>query len=183
MNGSSRVGDIAIDALTVGQNQPVSDVWNLHQDFSGLPVMDDLKNILGVLTVRDLCNQSEWATVGDVMSPPDSATSPNAVAVSPGQLIRDVLSHFEDYVGCPVVDIAQKVVGVISIRDIFGMSSSVPVKELMTTPAVVVQHDQPVFIAAVLMIQHNFRRLPVVDQNGKCLGIVTRADVAEQLSS
>ena len=48
---------------------------------------------------------------------------------------------------------------------------------LMTTPAVTVTDTATVAGAARLMTQHNVKRLPVVDADGKLAGIVSRKDV------
>jgi CBS-domain-containing membrane protein len=49
--------------------------------------------------------------------------------------------------------------------------------ELMTAPAVTVRRFAPIASAARLMNTHHIRRLPVVDDDGKLIGIVTRRDL------
>ncbi len=49
--------------------------------------------------------------------------------------------------------------------------------ELMTAPAVTVQRFAPIPSAARLMNTHHVRRLPVVDDDGKLIGIVSRSDL------
>lgn len=51
------------------------------------------------------------------------------------------------------------------------------VKERMTTPAMTVSPDTTFQEALKLMRDHKFRRLPVVDQNGKVVGIVSERDL------
>ncbi len=53
-------------------------------------------------------------------------------------------------------------------------------KELMTSPVVCISPDFDLFQVNDLMLEHNFRRLPVVDGN-KLLGIITQTDVAKHL--
>ncbi len=50
-------------------------------------------------------------------------------------------------------------------------------EELMTSPAITIHQDAPVARAASLMHNHHIKRLPVVDANGKLLGIVSRGDL------
>jgi len=48
---------------------------------------------------------------------------------------------------------------------------------LMTSPAVTITPDAPLGTAARLMRAHRIRRLPVVDTDGKLVGVVSRADL------
>jgi CBS-domain-containing membrane protein len=50
-------------------------------------------------------------------------------------------------------------------------------EELMTSPAVTIHPDAPIPRAASVMHAHHVRRLPVVDPDGKLLGIVSRRDL------
>ncbi|TYB60301.1 CBS domain-containing protein [Nonomuraea sp. PA05] len=49
--------------------------------------------------------------------------------------------------------------------------------ELMTSPAHVIDPDAPVVTAARLMDRYGVKRLPVVDADGRLLGIVSRRDL------
>ena len=48
---------------------------------------------------------------------------------------------------------------------------------LMTSPAITIRPDATLPAAARLMNTHHFRRLPVVDTDGKLVGIITRRDL------
>jgi CBS-domain-containing membrane protein len=50
-------------------------------------------------------------------------------------------------------------------------------KHLMTSPAIAIHPDARLGSAARLMNGHHVRRLPVVDESGKLLGIVSRRDL------
>ena len=89
--------------------------------------------------------------------------------------------------GFPVVDDDRVVVGVVSESDLLGRQAAarrrqidlggLTAAELMTRPAVTVGPDEPAAHAARLMYSRKCRRLPVVDDAGRLLGIVTRTDV------
>jgi CBS domain-containing protein len=49
--------------------------------------------------------------------------------------------------------------------------------ELMSSPAITIHPDAPIPKAARLMHTHSIKRLPVVDPDGKLIGIVSRADL------
>ena len=49
--------------------------------------------------------------------------------------------------------------------------------EAMSSPAITIEPRQPVQRAAAMMIDHGVNRLPVVDEDGRLVGIVTRTDL------
>ncbi|MCS7005999.1 MAG: CBS domain-containing protein [Thermoleophilia bacterium] len=101
--------------------------------------------------------------------------------------------------GLPVVDEEGKVVGVVSEADIVGKEVGAerersllgrllrggppPVLdartagEAMTAPALTITADREVAEAARTMTEQGVNRLPVVDDEGRLVGIVTRADL------
>ncbi len=104
--------------------------------------------------------------------------------------------------GLPVVDAENRVVGVLSEGDILFKESgavekqgflarllSMPVPglelkiaaktagEAMSTPALTIGPRRPLTEAANTMIDEGVNRLPVVDEDGKLIGLVTRADL------
>ena len=101
--------------------------------------------------------------------------------------------------GFPVIDQAGKVIGVVSETDMLikeadrashpevfaGLRRSrdhrkaagVTAAELMTSPPVTVGPDEPVEHAAFLMYDRAVERLPVVDEAGHLVGIVSQVDV------
>jgi CBS-domain-containing membrane protein len=56
------------------------------------------------------------------------------------------------------------------------------VADMMTRDPVTVAPDDSVRHAARMISQHHHNRLPVVDQDGKLAGVVTRVDVLEALA-
>jgi signal-transduction protein with cAMP-binding, CBS, and nucleotidyltransferase domain len=55
--------------------------------------------------------------------------------------------------------------------------SSVHVSDIMSTPLITVSADKTVRDAAAMMVKHRVRRLPVVDDGDKVIGIVTVRDL------
>ena len=126
----------------------------------------------------------------------------DVVVVSPRMPLKDVARvlvnrHFS---GVPVVDDDGTVLGVVSEGDIlakergpgsatsiFGRAleletwsrkhNALDAGDAMTTPAVTIDPQRRVSEAAALMLDSKVNRLPVVDADGKLVGIVTRADL------
>ncbi|MEU5271257.1 CBS domain-containing protein [Streptomyces hygroscopicus] len=77
--------------------------------------------------------------------------------------------------GLPVVDEDDKVVGVVTGTD---LSRPAPTAgQLMSRPAVTVRPQDSIVDAARAMDRHRVERLPVVDEEDRLIGIVTRRDL------
>jgi CBS domain-containing protein len=85
----------------------------------------------------------------------------------------------------PVCD-GERLVGMITDRDIIVRATAegrdpktTPVKEAMTPGVVYVFEDQDIEEAALLMKQRQIRRLVVLDNNKRLVGILSLGDLAE----
>lgn len=128
----------------------------------------------------------------------------DVVTVRPGTSLKDVAAILTErrISGVPVVDAGGAVVGVVSEADILfkergpserkGMlawfADPYDVEEqvklgartaaaAMTAPAKTIAPWRPVSSAAAQMLDEGVNRLPVVDDEGRLVGIVTRADL------
>ncbi len=83
----------------------------------------------------------------------------------------------------PVVDSHQRVVGIVSSRDILRSRPTRPIRELMTHPVITVRPQTPAHEAAAILREKKFGSLPVVGDDEQLVGIVTETDflaVAEE---
>jgi CBS domain-containing protein len=88
----------------------------------------------------------------------------------------------------PVVDASNRLIGVITDRDIVcrvvakGKNpSAVTAAECMSEPVVCVNEDTTMADVLGVMEENQIRRVPVVDEGGCCCGIISQADVALSL--
>ena len=97
--------------------------------------------------------------------------------------------------GLPVLTMGRHVAGVVSEADLLAarvrntggrrhwftgrkeQHQALVASQLMTSPAITIHPDAALATAAGLMSTHHLRRLPVVDPDGKLLGIVSRRDL------
>jgi len=91
-------------------------------------------------------------------------------------------------VGSLLVEREGKLVGIVTERDFVvrvlatGLDhSKTKVGDVMSYPVIAVSPDSPIEEAVALMLSHGFRRLPVVDLEGKLLGMVTLSEAAKAL--
>lgn len=134
------------------------------------------------------------ATVKDVMTTHVVAVRLNATYKEMAAKLRELrVSAF------PVIDDENKVVGVVSEADLLtkealeysapslvggilhgrerAKAAAVTAGDLMTRPPVTIGPRESVSHAARLMYSRKVKRLPVVDDDGRLVGIVTRTDV------
>jgi len=88
--------------------------------------------------------------------------------------------------GMPVVDDAGDMVGIITEKDLLNLilSGSLPqakVKEVMTRKVVSFPPDAPYEKLCLSLIEHNCRRIPIVEGK-KVVGIVSRRDLLREVS-
>ncbi|THA81708.1 CBS domain-containing protein [Streptomyces sp. A0592] len=115
------------------------------------------------------------------------------VSVAPETAFKDVAKLLAQYgvSGLPVLDDEDRVVGVVSQTDLLARMApaSHPFQEddapaepptardAMSAPAVTVRADETAGDAARLMTRRGIERLPVVDEEDRLVGIVTRRDL------
>ena len=85
----------------------------------------------------------------------------------------------------PVANQDDKVVGVVTDRDITCRTVALgknplelQAQDCMTPSCVTVRLDTQLDACWSLMEEHQIRRIPVVDEQGRCCGIVSQADIA-----
>ena len=115
-----------------------------------------------------------------VMTPDPACCSVNATL---DQVARLMVQN--DCGEIPILDTADHPIGVITDRDIVcrvvaeGKNPTAhTVEECMTQPVQTVSVDMPVEEVIRVMEKHQIRRVPVVDENGCCMGIIAQADIA-----
>ncbi|MFB6613029.1 CBS domain-containing protein [Streptomyces sp. NPDC085524] len=87
------------------------------------------------------------------------------------------------YSSLPVLSAEGRVVGVVSEADLLvkaegtDASHNVTAGQLMTVPPVTVPKQATIAGAARLMARGHFKRLPVVDDDGRPVGVVSRGDL------
>lgn len=93
----------------------------------------------------------------------------------------------------PVVDEANRLVGIVTLGDVRGaqpspvsslsiwelnyLLSSLTVEKLMTPQPMTIHPEATIGDAARTMLEHRISGLPVVDKDGKLIGIITESDI------
>ncbi|SFF94475.1 tRNA nucleotidyltransferase (CCA-adding enzyme) [Desulfotomaculum arcticum] len=114
-----------------------------------------------------------------IMTSPVKTVGPDMSIAEAGQIMLRY-----GHTGLPVVK-GEKLIGVISRRDVekanhHGLGHA-PVKGFMSARVVSVPSDMPVSEIQDLMINRDIGRVPVVDDDGRPVGIVSRTDLLRTL--
>jgi len=118
--------------------EEVAEVLN-RQFISGVPVIDDNKSVVGVISEKDFLFH---------MGAKEKRTFMGVVA----QCLKSK--------GCVAISMREQ-----------------NAKDIMTSPAVIVDENVPVSEIANIFIEKNINRTPVVGPGQKLVGIVTRTDI------
>ena len=78
-----------------------------------------------------------------------------------------------------VLDGQQRLVGVVSFRELFAAAGDKKVQDVMRTDVVTVSEQMDQEAVSLLFAQHDFMALPVVDAEGHMKGIVTVDDIVD----
>ena len=110
------------------------------------------------------------------------------VTVDSSMSVTDTAKIMDDAdIGCVVVIENNIAVGIVTERDFVkrvisrGINLSTPIKQVMSSPLIVVNPEESIWEVAELMKQRRIHKVPVVHQN-LLVGIVTATDLTKLCS-
>jgi IMP dehydrogenase len=107
----------------------------------------------------------------------------NPITIAPDATIGELLAIKEarKISGIPVVDARGKLEGIITNRDVrFATDMNAKVADLMTRKLVTVREGVDRTEAQRLLHKHRIEKLLVIDDDGKCVGLITVNDMEKQ---
>jgi CBS domain-containing protein len=118
--------------------------------------------------------------VEDIMSADPNTVTPDTPITEAARLMKD-----HNIGMLPVVESegSRKLVGVVTDRDITirhvaeGHLSDCPVREAMTQNVSTCKADENIDTVMNLMAEEQVRRIPIVDERGDLIGVVSQADI------
>lgn len=162
-----------------------------------LPVAtDQLEDILHRAEIRAYDRRSGGVTCGQVMSR-------DVQSVGPKTSLREALRHLREHhiKALPVVDLDNRVIGILTQTDLldkadWGMSATGSglgwrlrslsnseralkgyVEDIMSTPVKAAHPDTPIAQVVPYMADAGLHHLPVTDDDGRLVGMLTQSDV------
>ncbi|MBO4370531.1 MAG: IMP dehydrogenase [Paludibacteraceae bacterium] len=105
------------------------------------------------------------------------------VTIQTGKTVADALALMKEYHigGIPVVDADKKLVGIVTNRDLrFERDTKKRIDDVMTKDNLVTTTQSTDLEAAAQILQeHKIEKLPVIDKNGRLVGLVTYKDITK----
>ena len=105
------------------------------------------------------------------------------ITINQHATVRDALAIMTEYHigGIPVIDENQKLVGIVTNRDLrFERALNTPISSVMTKDNLITTHQQVDMEAASRILQlHKIEKLPVVDNEGRIIGLITYKDITK----
>ena len=118
-------------------------------------------------------------TVQQAMTSNPTAITPDTTAQEAARLLKT-----ENIGALPIVEDG-RLTAVVTDRDLAvrvlaeGRGAETPVREVASQDLVTIDPQQNLDEAARLMAEHQVRRLPVVEEDGRLVGILAQKDLAE----
>lgn len=141
--------------------------------------------------MMDITDSLKSITVASIMTP-------NVITVKEKQTLREGAKFmYQHNIGGLIVlmDISSnesseidKPIGIITERDIArlvsfssNLSTEIQISEVMSKPLITINENSSIKEATDLMQQNNIRRLPILDNKGKLVGIITAKDILRSI--
>ncbi len=110
------------------------------------------------------------------------------ISVNPATTALQIAKMMEQGgIGAVLVKENDNLVGIVTDRDFAtkiaanNLSFDTPAQEIMSSPLITINHDEPISAAAEMMTSKKIRKLAVSD-NGNIVGLITSTDLVNQLA-
>ncbi|HET9327170.1 MAG TPA: magnesium transporter [Candidatus Eisenbacteria bacterium] len=163
---------------------PPDDAADLIQEVADEPEREELLQVLDEQTRREVLALLAYAEdeAGGLMNPRYARVRPDVSADEAIRYLqRQAREVLETIYYVYVIDADQRLLGVVSFRDLFAAKPDRPVRELMATDLVTAREDMDQEELGRLFAQHDLQAIPVVDHAGHMQGIVTVDDIVDVL--
>ena len=128
--------------------------------------------------VEKLLKEKEHSA-GSIMTTEYASLKPNLTIAEALKNIRQMAPNKETIYYLYVVDNEEKLVGVVSLKDLVLGEPSQKIAEIMHPEVISVKENQDQEEVAHLIAKYNFLAMPVVDKKNKLSGIVTVDDTID----
>ena len=104
------------------------------------------------------------------------------ITITKEQTVGDALKlmHDNKIGGIPVVDEQNMLIGIVTNRDLrFQRDMDCLIEDVMTKENIITTHSTELEKASDILLKNKIEKLPVVDDNGKLIGLITYKDITK----
>ena len=104
------------------------------------------------------------------------------ITITKDQTVGDALQlmHDNKIGGIPVIDAQNTLIGIVTNRDLrFQRDMSRRIEEVMTKENIITTHSTEFEKASEILLRNKIEKLPVVDDHGKLIGLITYKDITK----
>ena len=149
------IKDIMKKPIVVHEDNDLTDVIKLFREkkISGAPVLNKDGKLVGIISESDIVK----------------------TLITHNEDLNLILPSPLDLIELPL----KTALKIEEFKEDLKNALKTKVRDVMTKKVVVAKPDMTINDAAKLMVENNIKRLPVVDDEGNLIGIVTRGDLIE----
>jgi CBS domain-containing protein len=130
--------------------------------------------------VRVLMNYED-KTVGSIMNKDFIAFNININTQETIELLREIKPDDEVAYYIYIVDEAEKLQGVVSLRDLVVSSPESKLRDIMDTTVIKIKDDESIDESIELAVKYDLLSLPVINEEEKLCGIVIMTDIIDEV--
>ena len=104
------------------------------------------------------------------------------ITITKDQTVGDALQLMSENKigGIPVIDENNMLIGIVTNRDLrFQRDMSRKIEDVMTKENIITTHSTELEKASEILLSNKIEKLPVVDDNGKLIGLITYKDITK----
>jgi Mg2+ transporter MgtE len=193
--------DVAADAMQEMEPEALVAMVNELPDQQAADLIDEMDPDTGADLLADLPEEQanrlldlmepeEAADLRQLLSYPENSAGglmtveevsvPRGITVEKAlEIVRQEAREVPNVYYIHVTDLEGRIVGVFSLRELIAAEPRELVEELMTREVISVSPETSQHEVARMVARYNLLALPVVDEEGRLLGIVTADDVID----
>jgi magnesium transporter len=161
-----------------------ADLFSVLPEAMGDAILDHLEEIdpEGAEDVREI---EKWpnTSAGHLMTTAYVHVDPGVTVAAAIEAVRaHAENHNENVYNVYALHTGDKLAGIASLRDLLLAKSYVPLADVLRTNIISVKPDEDQEEVARKMAKYDLNVMPVVDENGKILGVITIDDIIDVLT-
>jgi IMP dehydrogenase len=132
---------------------------------------------LGVLHRN--CSAKEEVDMARSVKRAEALVIRDVITVNPESTVDELLKLMEEHniKGFPVVEDEDKLVGIVTWRDVRLAESNLTVRDVMTKEVVTGTEDTSLEEAMKILHEHRIEKLPIIDESRRVKGLITMKDI------